>query len=119
MWCRRVGPEAAGHRVNNYRCLNRGWVALVIGFLLVLSGGIGHQQIVFFVGWIGFIIWGIFYVLSWRELALWRRALISALGPIKDFPRVPPRSPEKYLAWCRKNGLQPYPFDQTEILGRD
>ena len=107
-----MGAEAARHREANYSWLLRGWVLGIAGFVLIVIGTRNHLAAILGVGLAlacGFLAC---YALAWVELIKMRRAISNALGIPIDWRRhpPPPRTAERYRAWCDKYGVQPYPF---------
>jgi hypothetical protein len=115
-WSWRIGTEAAIHRIALDTWMIRGGIVSIVGFSLAIAGGISDQPIIWGVGLVVLATWPIIYVRAALELRRMNRAISSTLGVpigVRSHPG-PPLAAEKYRAWCRKNGLEPYPFKPKE-----
>jgi hypothetical protein len=112
---RRVGDDAAA-----YRMASRRWSLITLfplgGFVLV-AGILAISQshaidILLVVLWVAAM--GAAFMMV-RSNFRYRRAVATALGiPIGlRTNRPPPSRRSDYLAWCKKVGVTPYPFDHT------
>jgi len=109
-WTWRIGEEAATHRIEYYKCQNRGWIASVIGFVLILIGGFNNIPAVVGLGIAALGIWLVFNMKTWIEIVRMHRSASTALGIRLGMRSFPPRDVDRYRAWCSENGVQPYPF---------
>ena len=111
-WTWRVGSEAAAHRMATSRWTVRIWVAGVLAFVLVLVGAKESVPTISIMG--GIVYAGASYCIfrAWVEMLRTRRAISRSLGISIRFRSNPPPPNRKahYIAWCKKYGVQPYPF---------
>lgn len=109
-WTRRVGPQAAAHRVAYYRLMLHAWLAAMAGTALVIVGGFGGGPLFVYLGIIGVVGWALLSVAAFVQLRSMNGAASQALGTPIRFFRTPPGRQDRYRSWCQKRGLAPYPF---------
>lgn len=116
-WTRRIGPEAAAHRVAGYRLLFHAWIASLIGMLLLVIGGLNRSPIVVAVGGVAVLSWVVLSIQGFLELSRMNTSIAAALsiGQLSFFSGPPSRS-EKYEAWCKKQVLNR--TDSTRLIQR-
>jgi len=115
-WTWRIGGEAAGHRIAFDTWMIRAGSVSIVGFLLAITGGMIHQPMVWGLGLAVLVVWPILFAFAAVELRRLNKAIRSALGiriDMRSHPG-PPRGSDRYVAWCCRYGLQPYPFKPSE-----
>jgi len=107
----RIGGEAAKHRIAAEDLRIRGMFVLTISVVLMYFGFKLRVPPVWAVGLSVYVFAGYCICRACVETARGRRATGRALG-VKINRKLPPPPNTKahYLAWCKKYGLQPYPF---------
>lgn len=113
-WTKRVGPDAARHRVYCYRTYMRAWLSGLVGAALLIAGGIGDITPLMVVGGATLLAWLLLTVRALIEISRMNRAIHASLRVHFGFFGGPPSSRGKYLAWCQRNGLEPYPYKTTD-----
>ena len=114
-WTRRIGPEAAAHRVAGYRLLFHAGVASLLGMLLLVIGGLNRSSIVVALGGVVVLAWALLSFRGCLELSRMNTSIATALGIGQiSFLGGPPSRSDKYEAWCKKQGIEPYGFDSAD-----
>lgn len=114
----RFGKDAADHFVRQSQMGYRERLSSTVGFACWFVGDMWGPR---WLAWISiplFMITAVYLVNDFREVRLLRAAVMKAVAPVvptKKDDRSGPREPEKYLEWCKKLGLKPYPFKPTGL----
>ena len=109
-WTKRVGPEAAAHRVRYYQLWLKGWLSAVVGGGLLMGGGISGLTAVTLVGGAALVAWLVLTLRSFVELQRMNAAIRESLGVTFGFFGGPSSYRGKYLEWCERHEVAPYPF---------
>jgi hypothetical protein len=109
-WTRRVGPEAAAHRVTYYRAILHAWVAGTAGFALVVAGAGTRTSALEALGGALLLGWSVLYVRAWSALRRMNVAAGRAIGVTIRFSHGPPAGRDRYERWCEVRALTPFPF---------
>ncbi len=114
-WTRRIGPEAAAHRVAGYRRLFHAGVASLLGMLLLVIVGLNRSSIVVAMGGVGVLAWAFLSLRGWLELSRMNTSIAGALGIGQiSFLGGPPSRSDRYEAGGKKQGIEPYGFDSAD-----
>ena len=106
----RFGSTAADYRVRS-RLLGRIGLPLAgVGLAVLIVGASMHSRVVVYIA-IGmfFATVGVAFAANYAQ-AKFRKAAGAALGIRITIQGAPPDAPAAYMTWCKKRGLEPYPF---------
>ena len=118
VWTPRVGGEAAELVCSVWLDLFRVPLLGIVWASLIIAGGVTHTSAVWILGVVALLVEAWLLVRMAHRLRRFHRAAARALGVHVGW-NEPPSREDKYVAWCRRKGIEPFRAGRQAVGGSE